>query len=148
MKNTHLFSYQTADESSGFLLWRTHNYWQREIRQRLKPFGLTHTQFVVLASTHWLNLQHQSVTQIDIAQHAKTDTMLTSNVVRALEKKALLKRHEHHRDTRAKTVQLSGKGVKLLEQTIAVVEAFDREFFSQLEDSQQFNAELSRLMQQ
>jgi len=83
------FSYKTAKEATGFLLWKTHNYWQREIKKCLKPFDLTHTQFVILANAQWLILHQDIVTQIDIAKHAQVDIMMTSNVIRTLEKKAL-----------------------------------------------------------
>ncbi|MGI8679258.1 MAG: MarR family transcriptional regulator [Jatrophihabitans sp.] len=39
----------------GFLLWHITLRWQREVAAALNPFGLTHVQFVLLASTWWLN---------------------------------------------------------------------------------------------
>ena len=98
----NIFSYKTPNDATGFLLYKTHMYWQREIKRSLKPIGLTHTQFVILANTYWLFLQNNQLTQIEIAQHTKMDTMMTSNVLRIFEKKKLLKRSQYHTDTRAK----------------------------------------------
>lgn len=140
------FSYKEADDSTGFLLWRVHNYWQREIRKCLNEFGLTHTQFVVLASTHWLNLKGNNITQVEIAHHAKIDVMMTSNVIRALEKKKLLTRMEHETDTRAKVVFLTNDGIDVLKKSVKKVEDFDKFFFSKLSNSASFNEELINLV--
>lgn len=121
-------------------------YWQREIKRSLKPIGLTHMQFVILANTYWLYLQNKQVTQIEIAQQAKMDTMMTSNVIRTLEKKGLVKRKEHRTDTRAKTVALTKKGFNNLKKAVEIVENFDRAFFKNLKNTKQFNHELLALM--
>ena len=145
-KKENIFSYKTPNEATGFLLYKAHLYWQREIKRRLKPINLTHTQFVILANTYWLYLQNNRVTQIQIAQHAKIDTMMTSNVIRTLEKKGWVKRTEHHTDTRAKLVEITEKGFKVLKKAVEVVEIFDREFFNNLKNTKQFNQELLNLM--
>ena len=145
MTQENPFGFESSDDSTGFLLWRTHNFWQREFRKCLKEFDLTHTQFVILASSHWLNLQNEEVTQIEIADHAKTDVMLTSNVIRALEKKQFLSRAEHSSDTRAKKVFLTDLGIEILKKAVKKVEKFDQIFFSKLSDSKKFNEELIKL---
>ena len=72
-----------ADESTGLVLWRVTNAWQAAQRAALKPFGLTHVQFVLLASLTWLD-SVEPVTQQALAAHAGTDPMRTSQVLRAL----------------------------------------------------------------
>ncbi len=146
MKKENIFQFQEADDSIGFLLWRVHNAWQRELRRQLKKFNLTHTQFVILACAHWLNQQDEEVSQVKIARLAKTDTMLTSNVLRALEKKRLIRRKEHSKDSRAKKILLTKAGIKRLKKAVNKVENFDREFFSHLTNSRQFKTELSKLL--
>lgn len=81
------FSVEKAEESSGFLLWQVTNLWQREIKKALEPFDLTHSQFVLLASIHWMTLHKQDVTQILLSSHTKIDPMTTSTVLRTLQKK-------------------------------------------------------------
>ena len=140
------FQYKTAGESTGFLLWQVHNQWQREIKKSLKGFDLTHTQFVILASAYWLTLQQETVTQVRIARLSHSDVKMTSNVIRALEKKHLLKRKEHERDTRAKQVVLTEKGKKLLSGAVRAVESFDRRFFGALSEPASFNRALEELL--
>ena len=126
------FSLEKAEESSGFLLWQVTNLWQREIKKALEEFGLTHSQYVLLASIHWLTLHNQEVTQVVLSNHTKIDPMTTSTVLRTLQQKGFLQRKEHLRDTRAKTVELTKEGVKIIKMAVVAVEKFDKEFFSLL----------------
>ncbi|MGB0427662.1 MAG: MarR family transcriptional regulator, partial [Flavobacteriales bacterium] len=61
------FKFNNADDSTGFLLWKVTNLWQREIRKTLKKENLTHTQFVVLASAFWLSVSNKNPTQVEIS---------------------------------------------------------------------------------
>lgn len=143
-----IFSVSKAEESSGFLVWQMHNLWQRAIKKVLKKYDLTHTQFVLLATTVWLN-QHtdNDITQISIAKQAQTDVMMTSNVLRTLERKSLIERTPHPVDTRAKLIQPTPIGIELAQKVIPEVEAFDRQFFNRLDNRKGFNADLLRLLE-
>jgi DNA-binding MarR family transcriptional regulator len=133
MKSTdNIFSVEKPEDSSGFLLWQVTNLWQREIKKALEPYSLTHSQFVLMASIYWLTIQKQEVTQIVLSSHTKIDPMTTSTVLRTLQQKNLIKRHEHLTDTRAKTVELTEEGKKTIKKAAVTVEKFDTEFFSLL----------------
>ncbi len=143
------FSVEKAEESSGFLLWQVTNLWQREIKKALEPFGLTHSQFVLMASIHWLTLQNENVTQILLSSHTKIDPMTTSTVLRTLQTKGLLQRQEHLTDTRAKTVGLTDGGKKIIKQAVKTVESFDKTFFATLRNkTPMFNEQLLTLLKQ
>jgi DNA-binding MarR family transcriptional regulator len=79
-----LFKFETPSVSNGFLLWKATNLWQREIKKTLKKFDLTHTQFVILASSYWLTSKTENITQVEIANFIDIDKMMTSNVIRKL----------------------------------------------------------------
>ncbi len=141
------FSVETPDESSGFLLWQVTNLWQREIKKVLEPLDLTHSQFVLLASTLWLMQHNEAITQIVLSNHTKIDPMTTSTVLRTLQKKGFLGRQEHSTDTRAKTVILTPTGIEVAKIAVKVVEEFDRSFFQQLgNDLSFFNQNLHSLL--
>ena len=143
------FSVERAEDSSGFLLWQVTNLWQREIKKALEPFGLTHSQYVLLASIHWLGLNQQQVTQIILSSHTKIDPMTTSTVLRTLQTRGLLQRQEHLTDTRAKTVALTDAGKAVIKEAVKIVEQFDAEFFSILGTTMpDFNQKLSLLLRQ
>ncbi len=143
------FNFEKADDSSGFLLWQVTNLWQREIKKALEKYGLTHSQFVLLASIHWLILNKKDVTQILLSSYTKIDPMTTSTVLRTLQTKGLLKRQEHSTDTRAKNVALTENGQKIVKQAIKTVEDFDNSFFAPLGyKTNAFNKNLISLLNQ
>ena len=143
------FSVEQAEDSSGFLLWQVTNLWQREIKKALEPLGLTHSQYVLLASIHWLALNQQDVTQIVLSAHTKIDPMTTSTVLRTLQTRGLLQRQEHSTDTRAKTVALTEAGKGVTKEAVKLVEQFDAKFFSVLGTTTlDFNKKLIALLRQ
>jgi MarR family transcriptional regulator, organic hydroperoxide resistance regulator len=149
MKKEKTFSVERAEDSSGFLLWQVTNLWQREIKKALEKYDLTHSQFVLMASIHWLTLNKEDVTQILLSSHTKIDPMTTSTVLRTLQGKELIQRQEHATDTRAKTVELTDNGKKIIKQAVKTVEAFDAEFFAILgEKIPKFNKQLGLLLSQ
>lgn len=120
-------------DSPGFLLWRATHRWQRAIGAALAPLELTHVQFVLLAGVWWLAGQGQRLappTQRELAEHAGTDPMMTSQVVRALEVRGLLVRARSPTDGRARSLTPTRAGTRLAERAIAIVEAVDGEFFA------------------
>lgn len=121
-----------AWSSPGFLLWRATLRWQRAMVEALKPFGITHVQFVLLASTWWLCENGGPPRQRDLAEHAGTDPMMTSQVVRALEKAGLVTRTPDPDDARAMRIAPTRAGKTLAPRTIAAVEAADRAFFDEV----------------
>jgi DNA-binding MarR family transcriptional regulator len=141
------FSVDKAEDSSGFLLWQVTSLWQREIRKALEIHGLTHSQYVLMASIHWLTLHATEVTQIVLSAHTKIDPMTTSTVLRTLEKKQLLQREAHPTDTRAKTITLTQAGKQIVMEAIKTVEQFDETFFSVLKTRSDFNADLLTLLE-
>jgi DNA-binding MarR family transcriptional regulator len=106
--------------------------WQRGIVAALAPLGLTHVQFVLLASAWWLNRAGQEPSQVTLASHAGTDVKMTSQVVRSLEAKALVLRTVDPTDTRARRVRVTDAGAELAPRAVAVVEEVDRRFFADL----------------
>jgi len=124
-------SFGSPDESPGFLLWQVTNRWQAAQRAALKPFGLTHVQFVLLASLTWLDAEGP-VTQRELASLAATDPMMTSQVLRTLEGMGLVERLAHPQDGRARSLAVTHAGRELANRAVIAVEACDREFFGAL----------------
>lgn len=118
------------EESPGFLLWKVSMRWRRQIEAALSTVGLTHPQFVLLANVGWLTRNGDDITQADLSRQCETDVNMTSQVLRALEKRGLIKRHTLKYDERSKYPKLTQEGSKLVETAIPLVEKVDREFFS------------------
>lgn len=116
-------------ESPGFLLWKVSNAWQRRQRAALQPLGLTHSQFVLLATTTWFG-STETLTQARLAELTGVDVMTTSQVLRTLEGAKLVERDTHPDDPRAKTIAVTARGRELAREAIVVVEATDDAFFA------------------
>ncbi|MET4782560.1 MarR family transcriptional regulator [Glaciihabitans sp. UYNi722] len=123
--------FDQAAESTGLLLWQVTNRWQAAQRAVLKPFELTHVQFVLLASLTWY-AEEGAVTQRALADRVATDPMMTSQVLRALEAGGLVTRLPHPDDGRAITVTVTDAGIALVNRAIGAVERCDAEFFGAL----------------
>src|SRR5258708_30187624 len=118
-------------ESPGFLLWKISNAWQRRQRTALQPYGLTHSQFVALATATWFGAE-EILTQARISKLSGIDPMTTSQVLRALEAAALIQRVDHPKDPRAKSIMVTRAGRDLARKAIVVVEDTDAAFFEPL----------------
>ncbi|MCW6170859.1 MAG: MarR family winged helix-turn-helix transcriptional regulator [Thermoplasmatales archaeon] len=139
--------FEKPDESPGFLLWQATNLWQRRMRAALRESGLTHVQFVLLASTVWINDHGMEATQVAIARFSHADIMMVSQVLRSLEKKSLVLRLKNSGDTRAHLVSPTGKGRNLVEKAIRVVEDTDSAFFAILDNNvSEFTGMLRKLI--
>ncbi len=121
---------QGPGTSPGFLLWHVTLRWQRAMTAALAPLDITHVQFVLLACTWWLTERGDAPNQLAVAAQAGTDPQMTSQVVRRLEAKGLLERHVDPRDSRARTVVPTRRGIALTRKAIAAVEDADETFFA------------------
>lgn len=116
-------------QSPGFLLWHISTSWRSSIEAVLKTFGLTHPQFVILATTGWLTRNRELTTQAAIGKLAGLDPNTTSQIIKGLEQKELVKRDKSS-DGRAKNVFLTSYGTTILSRAMPAVEKADAKFFS------------------
>lgn len=135
------------DDSPGFLLWRVTLAWQRAMRAALAPHDLTHVQFVLLASLWWLVNHGGAPSQQRLAEHAGTDPMMTSQVLRKLADRSLVSREVDPADSRARLLTLTPEGRALVARAMKDVEDADAAYFAGLGDEQQaFVRGLTRLL--
>ncbi len=117
------------EDSPGYLLWKVSSIWRRKIESVLKPLGLTHPQFVLLASIGWLSAKGP-VKQVEIGRFAGLDPNTTSQVLRSLKTKKLIEIVAS--DGRSKSPVLTNDGKQLLKQAMPAVEKEDKLFFSKV----------------
>lgn len=142
------FKFKAPNESPGYLLGQVTLLWQRKHKKVLDPLNLTQTQFVLLTALAWLSKQNENITQVDIANQANSDRMMVSKVLRTLEDKKFISRHEHQTDTRAKVIKLTEQGAIVLQQALTAIENADIDFFSVLGNNQpSFNESLLTLIE-
>ncbi|MFN4123966.1 MAG: MarR family winged helix-turn-helix transcriptional regulator [Flavobacteriales bacterium] len=107
-------SFSNPEDHTSYLLWQVNMAWQRKIKSILDPFDLTHAQYMLLASLHWLSTQKKYVQQQDLANHIAIDKMMTSKILRLMQKKGYIKRTKNKIDTRARNLMITEKGEEIL----------------------------------
>ncbi len=129
--------------SPGFWLHHAALTWRAELDARLRPLGLTPTQFMVLGSAGWLERNSVPPTQQEVAEHAGADRMMTSKLIRALDERGLLTRQPDDNDARVLRVRLTEAGRELTKQAIAAATELDAQFFGK--DPEKLRSTLHRI---
>jgi len=130
------FKYDKADESAGFLLWKITALWQKILSEVLGEFGITQTQYAMLASLRWFEEQKEATTQVHLVEHAKIDKMTVSKAIRKLEEDGFVLREQSSSDSRATNVRFTAQGRRMIQKAVVAVENADEEFFSCLTKKQ------------
>lgn len=114
----------------GFLLWQAANGWQRAQRTALAPFDVTPVQLLLLAGLGELSARSEGpVTQAALARYCRCDVMMTSQVIRTLEGRGLIRREVNSSDARARAVLMTKKGEACAAESVPVLAAVDEQYF-------------------
>ncbi|MCO6519036.1 MAG: winged helix-turn-helix transcriptional regulator [Snodgrassella sp.] len=145
--NKFLTQFQNDADSVGFIFMKTYSSWQTKIKNCLKKQEITHPQFIVLATLAYLSQNPDEITQVILSHRTNIDVMTISQILENLEKKDYIKRRSSIKDSRAKSIQLTQKGIDKANETVPLVEQIDKEFFSTLkEDKKHFMTMLLTLL--
>ncbi|WP_203362882.1 MarR family transcriptional regulator [Bacillus sp. REN10] len=140
-------TFDDPNESTGFLLWRVSQDWQRAITKELSEVGLTHVQFVLLAACDYLATSEEHVTQKKLASFTKTNIMMVSDVVRTLQTKGFIERSKNPRDKREILLTPTTEGTEKVKVALPIVEEVDQKFFNVLQNAKaDFNEHLLKLL--
>lgn len=115
----------------GFVMWRVVHRYQREVDQVLRPLGLTHLQFVVLALTAWAGRSADPATQSDLARAGDIHPMQVSKVLGALEAKDMVERRPSDTHGSAKNVAVTSAGLATLQEAMPLVIAVQARLFGE-----------------
>lgn len=136
------FPETSAWDRTGFLLWHAMLEWRRKVTDALQEVGLTYVQFSLLASASYLNRRGPSPSQAELAEHTGMDVMMTSQVVRTLERERLVKRVADKNDARVKRVVPTAKGESIASSALGIVNDMNGEVFGLIEDIGRFKEAL------
>lgn len=145
---THnIWGLESPDQSTAYLIVRLANAHQRRVNNDLSPLGLTYSQFILLSGIYWLEYKAEQTTQVALGDLVKFDKSTVSSVLKTLVGKKLVTRREHPVDTRAKILNLSPAGLRLLEKSLPLVHAADKELYeAKGVDLPLLNAMLTKLL--
>ena len=120
--------------STGVLLWRAANRWQRDVRAALADHDLTQAQFLLLSALAAFDATKPAPTQARLAASSGIDVAVASQGLRQLQRDGLVRRRTGT-DARARELQLTDKGRARIERAIPDVAAVDAAFFTLLGDN-------------
>jgi DNA-binding MarR family transcriptional regulator len=115
--------------SPGYWLHRASLAYLRELDAALRPLGLTHTQFSVLAAVSWIGRGAGPPTQQQVAEFAGIDRMMTSKVLGTLEERGLIERVADDGDARRRRCHLTGAGQGTIPAATRAARDVDARFF-------------------
>ncbi len=120
-----------AGNSPGMLLWLAGWAWKRQVEAVLRPLGLTQPQFTVLLTLARLEDARPAAgsSQHQVGVAARMDANTLSQVLRGLEKRALVTRSRAV-DRRRWETGLTDSGRTLLAEARVVVATVDAAFFA------------------
>ena len=139
---------ENADRIPGFLLWQVSKLWQRYLNAALEDLNISSTQAVILGNVVRLSGQSKEVTQVMLSEITKIDPMTTSQSIRALEKKNLIRRKASSSDKRAYHVQATQPGVEMAHKSLQRFVQAHEAFFAPLkQDIDAFSLHLQKLLE-
>ncbi|MFJ5136624.1 MarR family winged helix-turn-helix transcriptional regulator [Streptomyces sp. NPDC088707] len=112
----------TNDASAGFLVWRLSMKWRVAVDRAVAPLGLTHAQYVVMASLYGMSRSGLRPSQRGLADRTGMEPLYVSKLARALEASGLLDRTRDPSDPRAMQLSLTDQGLDVTLRAITVVQ--------------------------
>src|ERR1700724_3258521 len=78
--------------TTGALLWRLSMKWRTAVDRAVAPLGLTHAQYVVLASLYGLSRRGTRPSQRELADFTGLEPVYVSRIAKALESNGMIHR--------------------------------------------------------
>jgi DNA-binding MarR family transcriptional regulator len=119
-------------ENAGFLLWRLTMAWRAQAGAALRPLGLTHTEYVLLALLSWHSRDGDSPTQRELADQGGLDQMLVSKTARALAAAGLVVAVPDPADGRTARMALTDDGRATFQHAAVTVGEAHQQFLAPL----------------
>jgi len=121
------------EDNAGFLLWRLALEWRSHAGAALRPSGLTHTEYVLLALLYWHESRDDDhPAQRELADLGGLDPMLVSKTVRALAGAGLAETVPDPGDARTSRVAHTDEGRARFRGAAAAIGATHEEFLAPL----------------
>jgi DNA-binding MarR family transcriptional regulator len=115
----------------GFALAHAAQVWRACLNEALSDLAVTAPQFFVLAALlHIHGRGHEAPTQREIAERTGTDANTTSQIIRGIERRGLVRRDPHARDSRALALSLTPQGLELARTCASRARALNDRFFA------------------
>lgn len=122
--------FDPPDGGLGYALMRAANAWRAELATALSPMAVTPPQFFVLAALlHAHRHDRPAPTQKELSEQTGIDVNTTSQVIRGLERRGIVRRQPHPNDSRAVQAMLTEPGLELARLATREARALNRRYF-------------------
>lgn len=111
-------SYQKVNN----LMWQVVKQMNRLRKRDLEQFGLTCSQFEVLAAIYQISNTGQEMIQIDLSEKTQINPMSTSVILRNLQRRGFITRDRSQVNTRTVVVRITPSGEELYRKALDKVE--------------------------
>lgn len=120
----------TIKKLAGYKLWLGAQNWQREFNSLLRPYGLTHAQYMILSYIVWADQKWKLAkwSQNKLAKKLWLNAMMVSNVLRALEAKWFVTRTTNPKST-ASIISSTPAANKLIKEVEPLIKKFEKDVF-------------------
>ncbi|GAA1400166.1 MarR family transcriptional regulator [Kitasatospora putterlickiae] len=108
--------------TAGSLVWRLSMKWRVAVDRAVAPLGLTHAQYVLMASLYGLSRSGEQPSQRRLADRAGLEPLYVSKLARTLEAAGLLARTRDPHDPRAMRLALTEQGLDVTRRAIVVIQ--------------------------
>ena len=110
-----------SEATPGHLVWRLSMKWRVAVDRALAPRGLTHAQYVMLASLYGLERAGRTPSQRELADHTGLEALYVSKLARSLDADCLIQRTRDTADTRTMRLELTAAGLETIQPAIEEV---------------------------
>jgi DNA-binding MarR family transcriptional regulator len=107
--------------STGYLVWRLALKWRAAVDRAVRPLGLTHAQYSLLASLFGLTRSGMAPSQRELSDFSGLEPVYVSKLAQHLARAGLVERLDHPSDPRAFSLRLTPRGEDVIGQAIALV---------------------------
>lgn len=117
---------------AGYLIWNLSTKWRAAVDRAMAPLGLTHAQYVLLASLFGASRSGARPSQRELAAFGGLEPMYVSRLVRTLEGEGLVTREVNADDPRAYLLKLTERGTEVVNDAMARVRALQEQLLAPL----------------
>ena len=125
-------NFDPPDGGLGYALMQAANAWRAELAAALSPIAVTPPQFFVLAALlHAHSHGRPAPTQKALSERTGIDVNTTSQVIRGLERRGIVRRRPHPDDSRAVQPLLTEPGLELARRCTHEARTLNHRYFEQ-----------------
>ena len=132
------------NHSLGAMLKFSDRLLEKSVNNKMSNFNITRSQMELLAYVFIQNQEGNEVNQVDIEKYLNLRNPTVTGLINRLEKKEYIKRGVSNKGANYKSIIITEKGIKLLEDGKKIIDNVEKSMFSVL--SKEEKDELAKIL--